>query len=89
MVDNRHEVVDVAVDGHGTGAEVRETVAALVVEEQAVVLGEMRRHLVPDPEVGAERVREGQDGLFLGVADQFGMDNGIVALDKDHDGLTG
>ena len=84
MVDEGEEVVDVPVDGDGAGAEVGEAVAALVVEQQAIVLGELGRHSVPDAEVGAERVREAEDGLLLGIADQLGVDDGVAALDEDH-----
>ena len=61
VVDQPGKVGRVIGDRMGRLAEVGQAVPSLVVAKQGEVGGEIRRDLVPDPEVGPERVDEDEE----------------------------
>src|SRR5690606_39212441 len=50
------QIIDVVVKPIGLGRGVGQAVAALVIEDEAVVVGEAIRNLFPDAEIRAERI---------------------------------
>ncbi len=57
-IEQRGEIADMIVDGVGRRRRIGQPVAAQVVAQDAKVVGEWATTLVPDPQVGAERIHE-------------------------------
>ena len=62
----RYQVGDVVGNPVRARADLGQAVAALVVEHDAEAVGQPRHHLVPDAEVGAQRIGEHQSPPFRG-----------------------
>jgi hypothetical protein len=84
MLDQRNQVIDVIIHGDFGVAQFRETMATLVIGDDAVVSNHPDDHVAPDPVVRAKRIGEDDRGFVRGRADHLMMDDDTVQAGKLH-----
>ncbi|MCY1247457.1 hypothetical protein D9M72_607910 [compost metagenome] len=83
-VEKAGKVIGVVFDRVRDGADIGETVAALVVENDRVFAGKAHDDITPDPEVGAERIGKDQHRSLGRGADDLIVDGDVVDAGKLH-----
>ena len=68
VIQQAGKVIDMIVEGIVTRRRVAQAMAALVIGEDVVAIGQQRDHVVPDARVSAQRVDQRQHGRAFAAA---------------------
>lgn len=84
LVHERRQIADMVGHGVRRWRRFRQAMAALVIADDTMVVGEERRDLVPDAEIRAERIRKHQRRLV--AATVLEMQNHAIGAQEIHAG---
>lgn len=78
MIEKAREIGDMVIKRIGWLSEIRQTMATLIIGENAEISGKFRKLVIPDAAIGAERVGKHQKRLVSPRKRKIVMDDDAV-----------